>query len=252
MKRAGVEPASPGHRPGVFDRRRCCPSASSRPTSNHAEHPYWASEKIGGLVRANRGATLVLSATRGAGEQYSRYLRKAFSGLNVLDQWSTNKEDAIRAWKDDESSVLVGTRSLMTGVDAYGPTNSLVILDKISRSPEEPLLRSLVDYLSQGMTWEEAIVEVYIIPGANLLKQSGGRLIRRESGSGMFAVLDPRFHKDNELIPGHFSKEAKAVHKRAVAAFGQKIYDYNKALDFLEGQAAARPRLSSLGSRRAA
>lgn len=223
-----------------------------RPSFNHNEHPYWASEKISGLIRANRGAALVLSATRGAGEHYAKHLRRRFRGLNVLDQWSSNKEDAIKAWKDDESAVLVGTRSLMTGVDAHGPTNSLVILDKISRSPEEPLLRALVQYLAAGMTWEDAIAEVYVVPGANLLKQSGGRLIRRETDGGMFAVLDPRFHKANEAIPGYFSDGAKAIHKRAIRSFGKRIFDYDDALDFLEDRSGSRPDLSAFAGRPAA
>lgn len=223
-----------------------------RPSFNHKEHPYWALEKIGALVRANRGAALVLSATRGAGELYAQYLRRLFPRLQVLDQWSMNKEDAIRAWKDDESSVLVGTRSLMTGVDASGPTNSLVILDKISRDPEEPLLRSLVDHLAPTLGWEAAVCEVYVVPGANLLKQSGGRLVRRETDSGMFAVLDPRFHKANKPIPGQFGDDAKAIHKRAVRSFGKRIYDLDKALDFLEAQSASRTRLSDLLDRNAA
>lgn len=36
-----------------------------RPTFNHKEHPFWAAEKVSALVRANRGAALVLSPTRG-------------------------------------------------------------------------------------------------------------------------------------------------------------------------------------------
>lgn len=219
-----------------------------RASFNHKEHPYWASSYIGGLVRANRGAALVLAATRGAGEHYAFHLRRSFPNLVVLDQWSTNKEDAIKEWKDDESSVLVGTRSLMTGVDAYGPTNSLVIVDKIGRSPEEPLLKSLVTHLAPSLGWETAVNEVYVVPGANLLKQSGGRLVRRETDAGMFAVLEPRFHKANSAIPGHFGKNAKALHKRAVKSFGQRIYDYDKALDFLEAQSASRPQLSRTAS----
>lgn len=218
---------------------------NGKPSFNHAEHPYWAAAYVGGLVRANRGAALVLAATRAAGEHYAVHLRRLFPGVQILDQWSTEKEEAIRAWKDDESSVLVGTKSLMTGVDAFGPTNSLVIVDKITRSPEDPLLKDLVAYLALSMEWEEANREVYVVPGANLLKQSGGRLIRRESDSGMFAVLEPRFHKDNAGIPGHFGADVKKVHKRAVKAFRHKVYELDKALDFLEQQSAHRPRLDS-------
>jgi ATP-dependent DNA helicase DinG len=225
---------------------------NGRAVFNHVEHPLWAAAYIGGLVRANRGAALVLAATADAGKHYARHLRRLFPGLQILDQWSMNKEDAIQAWKDDESAVLVGTKSLMTGVDAHGATNSLVILDKISRSPEDPLLKSLVDYLTPTLGWEAAVREVYVVPGANLLKQSGGRLIRRETDRGMFAVLEPRLHKANSDLPGHFSQEVKKVHKRAVRAFGQRIFDYNEALDFLENQSEGRPGLSSFRPPKAA
>lgn len=49
-----------------------------------------------------------------------------------------------------------------------------------------------------------------------------------------------------KAIPGHFGNEAKAIHKRAVASFDKKIYELNKALDFLEDQSVSRPRLSDL------
>ena len=68
----------------------------------------------------------------------------------------------------------------------------------------------------------------------------------------MFAVLEPRLHKANSDLPGHFSQEVKKVHKRAVRAFGQRIFDYNEALDFLENQSEGRPPLSSFKPPKAA
>ncbi|EQD67999.1 helicase c2, partial [mine drainage metagenome] len=103
-------------------------------------HAAWAAPIINDLVAANQGSALVLSSTTAAGKLYAESLRKAHPNLRVHSQWDGRSlARIVSEWRDDHSSVLVGTRSLMTGTDAPGLTNTLVIVDRVARSAGNPV-----------------------------------------------------------------------------------------------------------------
>ncbi len=101
-------------------------------------HAEWCAPKIAQLVVANHGAALVLSATVAAGKLYADTLRQ-MTGLRVLSQWDDRPvQSTIAQWRADPDSVLVGTRTLMTGVDAPGDTCTLVVVDRVPRAAGNP------------------------------------------------------------------------------------------------------------------
>ncbi len=161
-------------------------------------HRTWAMKHIAALVAANRGAALVLAATSEAGKFYAAELRKISGGRwNVYSQWDGRSTPQLLAdWKADTHSIMVGTKSLMTGVDAPGPTCSLVILDRVPRAPANPVDNARVKLLTERLNskWL-ADSAVYAGDAALLLEQAAGRLIRSISDHGMVAVLDPRLLK---------------------------------------------------------
>lgn len=111
-------------------------------------HPAWAAELIVELVRANGGRALVLSAKAADGKLYAERLRRALPDVTVHSQWDGGTPSRITTeWRDEIGSVLVGTKSLMTGVDAPGETCSLVIVDRIPRSPSNPIDDARVEEL---------------------------------------------------------------------------------------------------------
>lgn len=169
---------------------------SGKVTFDTKKHALWAAEHVVELCKANGGAALVIGATGDNARLYADMLRMK-TDLRVLSQWDgEGLRQLMDEWREDENSVLVGTRSLMTGVDAPGQTCSLVILDRPPRSAGNPVDDARVDALTQrlGDKWA-ADRYVYVADAAALTEQAAGRLIRSVSDHGMFALLDPRLLK---------------------------------------------------------
>lgn len=204
-----------------------------------AKHPEWAAEQIAALVEANGGSALVLSATAKAGRQYVDHLREALPGLAIHSQWGgLPLRQAIDAWKSDTSSVLVGTRSLMTGVDAPGQTCSLVVIDRVPRAPGNPVddarVESLVEREIASNKWDGDRY-VYVSDAANLLAQATGRLVRGVNDVGMVAVLDPRLLKSSPMAYKSATREDLMTPLRA---FGHKFKHLDDATSYLTGRRA--------------
>jgi len=195
-------------------------------------HTAWAASIIEALVQANNGSALILAATAAAGRSYADRLRAAGNGLHIHSQWDGGALRQITAeWREDVGSVLVGTRSLMTGVDAPGETCSLVVVDRVPRAAGNPVDDARVEALTPvvGDRWLADSL-VYASDAALLLEQAAGRLIRSVGDSGMVAVLDPRL-----LKTGSFSYAARSrdTYMRALHRFARKTADLDEALEFL-------------------
>ena len=144
------------------------PAGKNRRRFDTAAHVGWAAEQMAELVEANGGSALILSATTRAGQEYARLLRTVAGGRwKVLSQWDGRAPRRIVAdWRADTTSVMVGTRSLMTGVDAPGQTCTLVVVDRIPRAA--------------GNVVDDARVEALGRPaGAGPLGRRPARLLRR-------------------------------------------------------------------------
>ncbi|HLS00370.1 MAG TPA: helicase C-terminal domain-containing protein, partial [Beutenbergiaceae bacterium] len=206
-------------------------------------HATWAERIMKRLVEASGGRALVLSATVAAGQQYAHALRTAAAGRwTVYSQWDgVSKDITTSRWREDETSVLVGTRSYMTGVDAPGPTCSLVIIDRVPRGAGNVVDDARVEVLAEESGEFRARDLVYAVDAAQLLEQGAGRLIRSISDSGMVAVLDPRLLKGKDITyPGSTRK----IYMNAFRFFSQKTArlataeDYLRQLSLEEQQAA--------------
>lgn len=197
-------------------------------------HPDWCLEHIAELVYANTGSAMVVSATAAAGKKYADALRADPTlRFQVYTQWDPiGRVRAIDAWKADESAVIVGTKSIMTGVDAPGETNSLVIIDRPARSPLNPVDKARVDALiDEGRNRFEADTKVYVEDAAVLLEQSSGRLIRSNDDRGMVVVLDPRLDVDS---PIKYPALTRKTYMRPLNVYGQVYDNLDEALDWLE------------------
>jgi len=210
-----------------------------KPGFNTQVHAAWAAKYMIRLVDANRGSALVLSSTVSAGKTYAEALRRAARGRwNVYSQWDgENVRVLVGRWRDDKSSVMVGTRSLMTGVDAPGETNSLVIVDRAPRSASNPVADARVEMLTEAFDGDKWAADrmVYVSDATLLLEQAAGRLIRGMSDSGMVAVLDPRM-----LNAGPFSyqKQVRDAYQKALGRFASKTAHLADAENFLAARKA--------------
>jgi ATP-dependent DNA helicase DinG len=196
-------------------------------------HVDWAAAMIVDLVGANAGSALVLAATTTAGKRYVDELRRRCPELEILSQWDAGStRQIVDKWRDDIGSVLVGTRSLMTGVDAPGATASLIIVDRPPRSAGNPVDDARVARIQERLELDRWAADrlVYVADSALLLKQAAGRLIRSVSDSGMVCVLDPRLLKSSHIA---YNEPTRQVYMAALNLFAKKISDIDKAKTWL-------------------
>jgi ATP-dependent DNA helicase DinG len=203
-------------------------------------HMQWAARKNAKLVDANCGSALILSANSEAGKLYTETLRRAAKGRwKVYSQWDgLSAEQVVSLWRDDERSVLVGTRSLMTGVDAKGRTCSLVSIDRVPRAAGNPVDDARVEAYMEALQIDKWAADrmVYASDAALLLEQAAGRLIRAVSDFGLVAILDPRFLKTG---PVTYKEQTRAVYKAAVKRFLHVTTKMTEAEAFLDANAKA-------------
>lgn len=196
-------------------------------------HVEWSSRYINELVSRNGGSALVLSATTNAGKRYAEALRMAHPNLVVHSQWDPGStKNIVAEWRHDIGSVLVGTRSLMTGVDAPGGTCTLVIIDRVPRSAGNPVDDARVAKIQERLEMDRWSADrlVYVSDAALLIEQAAGRLIRSVSDSGMVAVLDPRLLKSS---PIKYPEPTRKTLMDPLDRFATKIADPKQAMDWI-------------------
>lgn len=212
---------------------------SDRPSFDTKRHPDWAVGRIVELVRANGGRALVLAATVTAGQQYADTLRAVLPGIRVFSQWDGRPVRHLLAdWRADETSVMVGTKSLMTGVDAPGQTCSLVILDRVPRDAGNPVDDARVEAVMErgGMSKWAADRHVYVADAALRLDQAEGRMIRAAADRGMVAILDPRLLKRGVVT---YPEPTRELLMEPLRRYGTKISDLPTAIAWLHAHRAA-------------
>jgi ATP-dependent DNA helicase DinG len=149
-----------------------------------------AGDRLCHLVNAAGGRALVLCTSHSNVGHFTDVLRSRTTH-EILAQGDTETGRLARAFLDDETSVLVGTRSFWGGIDAAGIGCVLVVIDKIPFPvPDDPL------HVARRTRAHERGVDPFLavdIPAAALvLAQGAGRLIRRRSDRGVVAVFDSR------------------------------------------------------------
>lgn len=148
-------------------------------------------------VEAAGGRTLGLFTSFRMVTMVKEHLRDvARVPYNVMAQGEHTNAELQRRFREDVSSILLGTESFCEGVDIQGEACTVVILDKIPfTNQNDPLLKGLKDA-------GENVFAHYQIPESIIkFKQRVGRLIRTVNDVGVIVVLD------NRILPK--SKHAK-------------------------------------------
>jgi len=101
------------------------------------------------------------------------------------------RETITRAFRRAERAVLLGTASFWGGVDFPGDELELLVVARLPFPvPSEPIVAARCEEIEAD---GESSFQRFMIPEAVLrFKQGFGRLIRRGSDRGVFAILDPR------------------------------------------------------------
>ncbi len=145
------------------------------------------------------GRTMVLTTTLRALRTIGDALAERFpvsSGIEVLVQGALPKRvlmDRFRAGSagGQRGCVLVASASFWEGVDMPGDALQLVIIDKLPFPPPgDPLVEARCRRIeSEGRS---AFADYSVPEAAVALKQGAGRLIRRETDTGLLVICDTR------------------------------------------------------------
>ena len=145
------------------------------------------------------GRTLVLTTTLRALRSIGDVLAERFppsSGIEVLVQGQLPKRvlmERFRAGGADgrPGCVLVASASFWEGVDMPGDALQLVVIDKLPFPPPgDPLVEARCRRIeSEGRS---AFADYSVPEAAVALKQGAGRLIRRETDTGLLVICDTR------------------------------------------------------------
>ena len=106
----------------------------------------------------------------------------------VLVQGDLPYKELLRRFREERTSVLLGSVSFREGVDIPGDGLTQVIIDRIPfPHPSDPLVQA-----RDALEGQKAFVKT-TLPGAKMfLRQAVGRLIRSRSDRGRVVLLDGR------------------------------------------------------------
>ncbi len=110
------------------------------------------------------------------------------AGIDVLAQGiDGTPHQVLRSFKDNPSSVILGTSSFWEGVDLAGDSLKVLLVARLPFSvPTEPVFEA------RSELFEDSFTE-YALPQAILrLRQGFGRLIRTKTDRGVVSILDKR------------------------------------------------------------
>ena len=156
------------------------------------EGPGVWGEKVYRLVKDVGGRTLVLMRSWKRVYEMEDAMVGAPVKVWVQDRESpANNHAVVEAFKADETSVLIGTRSFFEGIDVPGPSLSQVVIGELPI----PMAISPVDKERQRRLGPQGWQKDVLIPQTAMgLEQQMGRLIRSPQDRGLVAILDGAAH----------------------------------------------------------
>ncbi|AER66441.1 DEAD/DEAH box helicase domain protein [Thermovirga lienii DSM 17291] len=136
----------------------------------------------------NGGRTLVLLSSLNLLKSVGEYMKSKTKQYNVYVQGDTQLSKLVTSFREDLTSVLIGSVTFREGFDVPGEGLTQVIIDRIPFDhPEDPIMKTL-----KALSGREYF-RSFVLPKAKLtLKQAAGRLIRTEEDKGRLVILDGR------------------------------------------------------------
>lgn len=159
-------------------------------------HPYSPNyletsvKEIQKLTSLTNGRSLILTTSKehmnNISVNLSQFLKE--KKINLYIQEQSGVEKLTKQFKDDETSVLVGSGSFFSGFSVPGKSLISVVLTKLPFPvPDDPFLELI------GQGYEDEFFDMISFPHMiNKLNQAAGRLIRDITDFGVFTILDPR------------------------------------------------------------
>lgn len=182
----------------------------------------------GVTVRAAKGRTLVLCTSWASVQTVGERLKKELDGLYpvYVQEPGVPLAPVAEKFKNEENSVLVGTRTLWTGVSFEGSTCSCVIIDKMPfPSPSDPIVAARCEYVEDN--GGNAFASVLVPDACLTVTQGAGRLLRAVTDRGLLVIADPRVNYQSEHGKGYARRVLASIPPFEVTR------DSDEALGFL-------------------
>jgi len=151
------------------------------------------------ILSAHKRGTLVLfTSYKDLDAAYSELSSSAMKNeLTLLAQGKSGSRTTIlNIFRNEENSVLLGTKSFWEGIDVQGKSLEILVLFRLPfLVPTEPLVEAYLDKLTAAN--KNSFLH-YTLPMSLLhFKQGFGRLIRNKTDKGVVVILDSRIFSKN-------------------------------------------------------
>jgi ATP-dependent DNA helicase DinG len=185
-------------------------------------------EEIVDTVTASQGRSLILFTSRRdirmAEQELNRYKAAGrFPYTMYVQRPDVDKIQLVDDFKADTYSVLLGLKSMFTGIDIPGESLSNVIICRFPLSQYSAECKMKIKY------WKEnGFPNWYTRDSLTVFQQAAGRLIRSETCTGVVSILDQRVSTMNSPV----FKTAKV----GIDALGSRVtLDVNDIATHLSG-----------------
>ncbi|MDA3847283.1 MAG: ATP-dependent DNA helicase, partial [Vallitaleaceae bacterium] len=150
--------------------------------------------KIEALVNASNGHAMVLFTSYKPLKIVYENLKHRLSDYEMI-LMSRGKKDSINRFKQSKNGVLFATGSAWEGVNIPGDLLSHLIVVNLPFPIPDPIS----EYERTMYSSMESYIDAVVVPKMLIkLRQGIGRLIRRETDSGVISILDARAGKEGK------------------------------------------------------
>lgn len=143
------------------------------------------------LINLTKGRTLILNTSKEHMNAFWEFLNPKMKEMDIdlYLQGESGSEKLTKQFRDNETSVLIGTGSFFSGFSIPGTSLTSVILNKLPFPVKDDPFLQLIGQGYEGSDFFNYITFPHMI---NKLNQGAGRLIRSIEDYGIFTVLDKR------------------------------------------------------------
>lgn len=150
-----------------------------------------ALENIKEIIDIMKGRIFILFTSYRMLNTVHQDLASTYRDINLLRQGDKPRYILLKDFKNNQSSILLGTNTFWQGIDVPGRPLECVIITKLPFSvPDDPITEARMELMQSRN--KNPFTEYQVPQAIMMFKQGFGRLIRTKKDRGIVAILDPR------------------------------------------------------------
>lgn len=230
----------------------CLPNhlLTPRPERLNQDYPAVVADELDRLIRLFGGSILGLFTAKVRRDAVYRLLAERVASLGVTILSETDP-GAVRRFREEPNSVLLGGPGLWVGLDVPGEALRCVTMSKLPFGrPHDPVEVARGRDMERRSSDGRSAFDVYVLPRMIMtLKQGFGRLLRSSTDRGVVVILDKRLR-----WAGYRPHVLRALPPARISmASGMEMYrEINRFLDLGVSDADLPPRPISCDEERLA